>query len=129
MAQGNYDHPSYLTRQQVVLGPTLAGASGTSAVTVFNSNMRIRQVVGCVQVAGTAAQALSILFSGTTALGTINWGTSVAVQSIGTIGDLNTTVTAGTVVSVKNGADATCTARLTLECYIDPAASWTGNGN
>lgn len=131
MGQGNYDHPSYLTRQQIVLGQTVAGANGTSLQTIFNSQMRIRNVSGCVTVAGTVGTNVrDIIFSGTTALGTITYGTNgVNIGATGTSGDLNATIPVGTVLAVKNGADATGVTQVVLEAYLDESATWTGTTN
>ncbi len=132
MGQGNYDHPSYITRQQIVLGPTTATASGTSCHIAFNSQMRIRQAVSCVAVAGTIGTNVgAILFGNGTNIvsGTIAHGTAGnTIGALATSADMNYTLPAGQVLSVKNFADATGTVRVTLEAYLDPAASWTGNG-
>lgn len=133
MAQGNYDHPSYLTRQQLCIPPALAAASGTSCHRVFNSNMRLRQAVASVNVAGTiGTNVAAILFGNGTAIpnGTLSYGTAGnTVGALSTSGDMNYTLTAGQVLAIKNGADATATVNVTIEAYIDPAATWTGAGN
>ncbi len=132
MGQGPYDHPSYLTRQQIVLGPTTAGAAGTSGHIAFNSPMRIRQVTACVAVAGTIGTnvAALIMANGTNIVsGTIAFGTAGnTIAALGTSADLNYTLPVGQVLSVKNGADATATTRVVVEAYLDQAGSWTGNG-
>lgn len=129
MGAGAYDHPSYLTRQQVALGRTLAGASVVSIQKSFLSAMRIRNVSATVVTAGTVAStnASAILKSGTTALGTFALSTN-AVGATSTLGDLNVTIPAGTVLSVTNGTDATIISDLVAEMYIDPAGSWSGQG-
>lgn len=126
MAQGSYDHPSYLTRQMVSFGKSVAGANGTSCYRGFPSNMRIRNVTGCPTVAGTSATTghVGIVLNGTTSIGQVVLGTN-AVGVIGTSGDLNTTITAGTAVSIKNGTDATGVAEYVAEMHIDPAGSWS----
>lgn len=133
MGQGNYDHPSYLTRQQVAIPPTLAAASGTSCHRVFNSNMRLRQAVCAVQVAGTiGTNVAAILYGNGTAIpgGTMSYGTAGnTIGALSTSGDMNYTLTAGNVLAIKNGADATATCNVTIEMYVDPAGSWTGVGN
>lgn len=72
---GRYDHPSYLTRQVLTFGKTTAGANtvqygGTAgAGIVFPFDVRIRNMVGSVQVAGTSASpgaALIVYCAGTT---------------------------------------------------------------
>lgn len=148
MAQGNYDHPSYLTRQVSEFGPTIAGASGTSGQIAFPNTFRFRNATGCVAVAGTIGtnvqsiiQAVGtgivqytttgvVTSTGTIALGTISYGTAgntLAAQ--GSSGDMNVTVPAGSVVAIKNGLDATATTNIAIEYYLDPSATWTGVGN
>lgn len=153
--QDNYNHPSYLTRQQVAISNVVAGASGTSAHRAFISNMRLRAWNATTVVAGTAtasnavtailqaigANMLQYTSTGVTTSGTatttINLGTaaySVAAQqttgAVSTVADQNVLLPAGTVLSVKNGADATAVTGVTLEMYLDPSATWTtGQGN
>lgn len=148
MAQGNYDHPSYLTRQVSEFGPTIAGASGTSGQIAYPSAFRFRQALGVIAVAGTiGTNVLSIIqavgtnilqytstgvttSTGTVALGTISYGTAGnTLAAMGTSGDMNATVPAGSIVAIKNGADATATTNIAIEYYLDPSATWTGLGN
>ena len=126
---GKYDHPSYLTRQQVGM-KNLAGASGTTGYKSFISAMRVRTVVATVQVAGTSATSGNTLalYSGTTGLATFTIGTNTKA-SVLTSADLNATIPAGTVLSLVTGTDATAVNELTLEMYLDPAATWTGTNN
>lgn len=146
MGQGNYDHPSYLARQQVTLGRTTAGANGTSGVRAFTNNERLRNVVAVVGTAGTSATSGNQIIIGcvgtctqfgttgvgtvgtaTTTLGTIVLGTSTAL-SFATSGDLNVCINAGSVVYLKNGTDATGVAEVTGEMHVDPLGTWVGNG-
>lgn len=147
MAQGNYDHPSYLTRQQIPLNNVIATASGTSAQRAFLSGMRLRNAVAAVVTAGTIgtnvqaiiqANGTGILQYGTAittstgvvALGTISLGTAGnTIGALSTSGDMNAYVPPNSVVTVKNGLDATAVTAVTLEAYLDPSASWTGVGN
>lgn len=133
MGQGNYDHPSYLARQQLCLGATTATASGTSGHRVFNSAMRLRQAVGAVAVAGTiGTNVQALIFGNGTVIpnGTISFGTAGnTIGALGTSGDMNYTLPVGQVLAIKNGADATATVNVTLEAYTDPAGSWTGVSN
>lgn len=135
MAQGNYDHPSYLTRQQLFLGATTAAAGGTSCRISFLSAMRIRNVSAVVQVAGTQSagefykiQASSVSGTATSSLGVMTSGTS-AVGTIMTSGDLNVTLGTGTILSIVGPTSAAGVANVTVEAYLDPAATWTGSGN
>lgn len=144
MAQGNYDHPSYVTRQQILLDVTTAGANGTSATTSFISDMRIRKMSVAVRTAGTSAttgnQIIAIYIgtavtgyagtalttSTTTAtLGTVVLGSSTA-GVVGTSTDMDAKLIAGGILAIKNGTDATGVAKVTCEMNLDPGASWTG---
>jgi hypothetical protein len=147
-SQGNYDHPSYLTRQQLLLGASTAGANGTSGGKAFLSDMRIRKASAMVRVAGTSAaggNACILLcigtymsgFStgligtalttntGTNTLATIALGSSAAFATA-TSTDINVRIQAGSVLVFKNGTDATGTYDVTMESYLDPGATWTG---
>lgn len=126
MAQGSYDHPAYLARFPVVFGDTTAGASGTGLITNFPVATKLRNVTATVKVAGTSATTGNKvdIFVGTTSVGSITLGTSAA-QVVGTSGDLNQTIGAGTAVYFKNGTDATGTARLTGEMSLAPDATWS----
>lgn len=148
MGQGNYDHPSYLTRQQIALSNVAATASGTSAQRAFLSGMRLRNAVGAVVTAGTIgtnvgsiiqANGTGILVYGSTAvttstgvvaLGTISYGTAGnTIGAIASSGDMNAFVPANSVVTIKNGLDATAVTAVTLEAYLDPSTTWTGVNN
>jgi hypothetical protein len=146
MAQGAVDHPSYITRQQIGLGVSTAGANGTSGGKAFISAMRVRKIAAVVRTAGTSAgNAVNLLCigtcytgmstgaigtalttnTGTTTIGTLTLGTATAL-SVATSSDFNTTVAAGSVIAYKNGTDATGVYDVDMECYLDPSATWTG---
>lgn len=147
MGQDNYNHPSYLTRQQIAMANTIATASGTSAHRAFLSNMRLRAWNATIVTAGTIGTNVAAILQAvgtnilqitstavTTSTGTVNLGTA-AFSTNGTgigfgasVADQNCILPAGTVVSVKNGLDATAVTAVTLEAYLDPSATWTGNG-
>jgi hypothetical protein len=143
-SQGNYDHPSYLTRQAIDMDPSTAGASGTSGGMSFISDMRIRKASVTVRVAGTSSGAgnlASLIYIGTSVsgftgtalttttttatLGSIALGSSAA-NTVVTIADMDARLVAGGVLAQKNGTDATGTYKVTCEMYLDPAATWTG---
>ena len=147
MASGSYDHPSYLTRQAISLTST-AGANGTSGYKAFISDMRFRKAALTVRTAGTSAgagnQALLLCIgtyitgfgtgagtaltttTGTNTIGTLGTFGSSAAGVSSTSADLNFRLVAGSVLALKNGTDATGVADCTLEAYLDPEASWTG---
>lgn len=124
MAQGGYDHPSYLTRQMIPLGTQAAGA-GTSARRTFPSDMRVRRVVGVVVTAGTQTAWNATILNGTSSIGTISFGGTAAVGALGTSGDCNSTLTAGSVLSISTLLEATGVATFTAEMHLDPAATWS----
>lgn len=146
MAQGNYDHPSYLTRQSIGLAITVAGSAGTTGGRAFISDMRFRKFIGVAKVAGTATtHAISICVvgtcvtgfatgligtalttsTGTTTIGSILMGTTAAYATQ-TSTDMNFRLQAGSTIFLKNGTDVVGTADITGEAYLDPSATWTG---
>lgn len=128
MPQGNYDHPTYLTRQiRTVIQSTTAGANGTSAPGIsFPWDVNIHQAVCIVTTAGTATGHKAIVLSGTSSIGQVVLSTNTA-GFVGTSGDIATKVTAGTLISAKNGTDATGTFRLDIEYNIAPdTGTWLG---
>lgn len=148
MAQDNYNHPSYLTRQSWDYGPTLAGASGTSLYLSYPWSVRYRKAVGVVQVAGTIGTNVQSIIqaigtgilqftttgvttsTGTVLLGTCNYGTAGNTKSaVGTSGDMNALLPVGSTMMIVNGLDATATTAVNIEGYLDPSASWSGPNN
>lgn len=146
-SQGNYDHPSYVTRQAILLDVTTAGANGTSATVSFVSDMRLRKALGTVRVAGTSSGAgnqVLVIYIGTSVqgytgtalttttttatLGAIVLGSSAA-GVVGTSTDMDAKLMAGGILALKNGTDATGTAKVMLEMNLDPSATWTGPPN
>jgi hypothetical protein len=129
MAQGNYDHPSYLTRQMEVLGKTTAGASGTSLPFSFPVDIRARQLSVVVATAGTTAGAkvnlISLNGTTTTTVGSVATSTSTA-NTVLTSTDMNTIVTAGSLMYLTNGTDATSVAYASLHFHVDPSGTWVG---
>jgi hypothetical protein len=136
----SYDHPSYLTRVNMKVAKTVAGASGVSGITPFANNIRIRNVIAAVATAGTATtNTLNILaigtatkivngvgtqVTGTNTLGTIALSTS-ALYATATSGDLNAIINAGSLLAIQNGADATGVAEVVAEVNLDPSATIT----
>ena len=124
-SQGPYDHASYLTRQNVYLGRTTAGAAGTNCQMGFPvSNMRIRAVAYTVITPTTSVSTMTIL-AGTGSIGTIVLTSAGAALTVSTSADLNTTIAQGTTLSIKNGTDATGVGSITVEYSIDPASVFT----
>lgn len=147
-----YDHPSYLTRQRVSLGPNTAGATTVSGGTIFPWNVRLRAAQALVRIAGTttgAASGVSIVsigtayrynpnapftqtatLTGTNTLTTFTLGTGAAL-TISTSTDLDVMIPTSTVLQLKTaGADATVVADVSVEYYLDPTTGvWTGQSN
>lgn len=119
----SYDHPSYLARGIIDI-TTTAGAAGTSGVCSFPFDVKIRNASVTVRAAGTSATTgnKADFFSGTSSIGTVANGTSAA-NTVGTSGDMNTTIAAGTLFFVKNGTDATGTCNAKVEYHIAPLAT------
>lgn len=147
MGQGPLDHPSYLTRQQIALANTIATASGTSAHRSFISDMRVRQMDATIVTAGTIGTNVAAILqvvgtgimqftstgvttsTGTVILGTCTYGTAGNTIGVSALsGDMNAFVPAASVISIKNGLDATAVTGVTIEAYLDPNTTWTGNG-
>lgn len=124
MASGRYDHPSYLARHVLALGATTAGANGTSLQFAFPVDVNVRNITATVRTAGTATTHILTIQSGTTSIGAVTLSTNTAGQT-GTTGDLNTKVTAGTVLNIKNGADATGVAAVAVEWEIPKGSTWS----
>jgi len=136
MGAGNYDHPSYITRQNLFLGRTTAGAGGTSILYTPITAMRIRTLTAGVITAGTvvgtgvgaAGPCVSVQVNGSlVAGGTVALSTN-AKGVFGTTADLNYACPAGGTLSIVNGTDATLVATVQLEYHNDPVGTWLGNG-
>lgn len=144
MAQGPYDHPSYVTRQQLHLGATTIGASKTDQL--FSppaSNVRIRACGALVNIAGTGAATVAMfaigtgttftaagvgtVFTTTSTIGTATLSTSAAGTYVAINTDANLTINSGSRLVSITGTDATVQSRIAAETYMDPASSWTGN--
>lgn len=144
MPQGNYDHPSYLTRQYDFLGRTTAGTNSlqTLLYATYPNNIRVRNVSALVGTAGTAttnvvkvlcigtcttfsAAGVGTQGTGTTSLGQCVLSTSTA-GVVATSGDCNATINAGSILALQTGADGTGVANVTVEFHTDPLATWLG---
>lgn len=132
MAQGNYDHPSYLTRQQLYPPKTAAGGASTNTLLAPPpvSNLRIR-AVGLTAIT-TASLSSTYLFQlGTASVGQIIISTATIGQVL-VSSDLNVTLLAGVggvPFCLKNSADTASTFYPVIEAYLDPQATWTGTNN
>jgi hypothetical protein len=143
MSQGPIDHPSYLTRQQINLGQPTSGASKTTQhFTPPASNLRVRACSAMVNTAGTAAATVALFaigtgttftatssatFTTTSTIGTATLSTSAAGTVVSISTDANLTINSGGKLVSVTGTDATVVSTLSIEGYIDPLSSWTGN--
>ena len=107
VAAGPLDHPSYLTRQSLIFGKTTAGANTIQYASngiVFPYDVRVRNAVGVVGVAGTSTSpgsalvfycpGTSVQFPGSTLINAIGGTGTVAVNgSAATTLTTNTTTT------------------------------------
>ncbi len=130
MAQGPYDHPTYLVRQFFPIGRTTAGNAGTNVALQFSFPWAIRakQLCAVVGTVGTdAASGYQLVYvdgTTTTTAGSLVLGTATANQR-GTSSDLNATIPAGALCYIKNGGtDALAVASLGLVYHMDQSASW-----
>lgn len=123
-SQGAYDHPSYLTRQQIALPATTAAANGTSLLFAPPvSAMRLHAV--SLRALTTASLSSTYLFqAGTASIGQIIISTA-AIGAILVSTDLNYTLPQGTAFAIKNSADTVSTFAPVLEASLDPASVFT----
>ena len=143
MSQGPIDHPSYLTRVQAAPFPTTVGASKTTIVlSPAASNIRVRKCTATVQIAGTGAATVALVavgtgttftstssatFTTTSTIGTATLSTSAQGVVVNISTDANLTINQGSYIAAITGTDATLQALISLETYVDPLSSWTGN--
>lgn len=143
MSQGPIDHPSYLTRQQLELGPTTIGASKTNQLFISPaSNIRIRACSALVNIAGTGAATVALFaigtgttftatssatFTTTSTIGTATLSTSAAGTVVSINTDANLTINSGGRLVSVTGTDAAVQSVIAVEAYVDPLSSWTGN--
>lgn len=113
----HYDHASYLTTQHVYLGATAASASGTNCQFIAPCNLKLRRLKGVVVTAGTTATNALTARIGTTSIGAATAANSAAGFEL-TFGDLNATLTQGSVFNVLKSDDATGVSRLMLEVQV-----------
>lgn len=141
MPAGQYDHPSYLTRQRLSLGNFTAGAAALGRPVGLPWAIRAHIPSLAVQTAGTTAvNAMNLIVVGTYTLTTSGTSTTTtgtntlqsvtistsAANSVVNGTDCNVTIAANSVVYLKNGTDATAVYEGYLEYTVDPRATWTG---
>ena len=124
--QGNYDHPSYLTRQMIDLGITAAAASGTTVLFApAVSNLRLRRFGGQIVATqtntggniSTAYQQIIYAMStntgvlGTATLATFVTGTFAVGYNMGLSTDVNYTLQTGYTLVAVGSSDAAAKSR------------------
>lgn len=129
MAQGNYDHPTYITRQMVLLGNIVATSLGTFAKGAYPMDIMFRGFELLVVGAGPAAAAMTAyMLNGTTttSLATVSIGTATALTPLRS-NDPNTLVPQGAAVFYKCGTDSTGTYAVTQMHHGSPSTgTWSG---
>jgi hypothetical protein len=129
MAQGNYDHPTYITRQMDSAGLTTVGNGGTSLTQGFPMDIMFRGFSAAVVTAGTTAgmtlTAYSLVGTVTTSLAAVTLTTSVA-NTVVTSPDPNALIPAGGLLFYKNGTDATGKANITQTFHGSPSSGTWG---
>jgi flagellar basal body P-ring protein FlgI len=117
-----YDHPQYLVQGNVNLTcpATAASTDVVGAKFVAFANMKIKDVRGVVETAGTNTAAGYDILVGTTSSGDITHGTDTAGSvNVGSFADIS--VTKGQVVKLKTKANsATMVTAHTLTYQVDP---------
>lgn len=126
-----YDHPAYLVPQQV------AGTIGATASAQFKFPVWTTMVLKSVQisniVAGTGAATDAFVLQriqGDPTLGTATTSLAQLGTNTANFSSRNVTgtytFTAGELVSVMKGTDATSQYAVNLEMYLSPGANVTG---
>ena len=152
MAQGNYDHPSYLTRQMMFFQDN----ANSTTVVQFPWDVRVRTVNVVVRIAGTVTtgqatviglgttvqfpnqgntwvygtatgtktSTATVTNTSTTTMGSVVVGTNSAGTGF-SMGDLNFRLPAGQQMTIGPVGDATHSLHYQIEYYLDPVnASW-----
>lgn len=118
-----YDSPDFLLHRERV-HQTVAGASGVSGKFVSFATLLLKRMKAVVVTAGTSSGAGNKvdLYVDTNSVATVTLGSSTAgVVSADVDLSAVAAVAPGSVVSFKNGTDATGVAAVTLE-YVEQAA-------
>lgn len=108
-----YTHPTHMVRREQ-FGTTTAGATTEGCKFRAFLKMRLKKVHVAVVTAGTAAGHGYDVYHGTTSIGTIALGTSVA-GTLAHSSALNELVDTMEQISVKSLADATGVAHVVYE--------------
>jgi len=126
MAQGNYDHPTYVARQLDFAGATTVGANGTSLVQGFPMAIRFRGFAATVATIGTAGagtlNALSLVGTVTTTLASVALSSATATVNFTALStDPNALIPVGGLLYFTNGADAVVKSNVTTHFHVDPS--------
>jgi hypothetical protein len=126
-----YDHPAY-TVPFAKTGFNTAGATATSLRFAAFTAMIAKSLTGTVVVAGTGTGNATILAqkiaAGGTAITTLGPLVVLGTNALGFTTNVlmtNGAISAGDVVSVLHGADATSVFAVALELVLTPGASVT----
>jgi hypothetical protein len=128
MAEGNYDHPTYITRQMVPLGKITATSLGTFAQSVYPMDIMFRGFSVLVDTAGPAAAAMtaySLNGTVTTSLAAVTIGTATAKSTFNSP-DPNYLLPAGAQLYYVAGTDSTGVYSLTQMHHGSPSTGTWG---
>lgn len=127
MTTGAYDNPNYHVRWGQSLAGDAAGGAGTAVYcrTPIMNDSVLHKARAVVMVAGTTSGANSgfDLMHGTTSIGGFTLSTSAA-GAVVSISDLNRSLTAGDVLSIRSRVDLTVRATAAVELVTAQGASW-----
>lgn len=114
-----YDHPNNMVRREKNTRVTGA-ASGSIKKILFFQKSRIKKIHGIVEVAGTNDAAVMILKNGTTAIGTMTFGTQAAGSVVHSAA-LNSTVDASGYLDIEGATNsATLVTDMCVEYEVLP---------
>lgn len=120
-----YDHPTYVTRQAAPMNMHAVAASVSAAKFIAFTSMKIKGISTMVNIAGTATAAGYDFLNGTTSVGGVTLGTSVAGTE-GTRFETDISLTSGGYLDIKTkAASATLAASAMIEFEIVPGADVT----
>lgn len=119
-----YSDPNHSIRREFFAGESTAGATTESCKFRTFQKMKLKKVHAVVTVAGTSATTGNKLdiYNGTTSIGSLTMGTSIAGVSVSSL-VLDSAVAALGQISVKTGTDATGKSHVIYEYQVDHDAT------
>jgi hypothetical protein len=118
-----YDHPQYVVRQAAHIKLPATAASTSVAKFLAFTAMKIKSVNTIVGIAGTSTNAGWDFLNGTSSVGGVVVGTSVAV-TVGAESQFDTTLASGGYLDIKTKAEsATLAGDIMIEYEFVPGAN------